>query len=129
MENGDNEEKIRNTIIRGRFCELVAEKSFIIKKSKAFIVGLFSELNVFIEEDMDSILDKIKLDSEVKAALLGEENTLKMILDLVKAYEKMDVKKIGELAEKLNINKGDLFDLYSKSIDWLNEVDTNINKK
>lgn len=129
MESVDNEEKIKNTIIRGRFCELVAEKSFIIKKSKAFIVGLFSELNIFVEEDMNEILDKIKLDPEVKAALLGEENILKMILDLVKSYEKMDVKKIADLSSKLNVNKGDLFDLYSQSIDWLNEIDTNINKK
>lgn len=129
MESGNNEEKVRNTIIRGRFCELVAEKSFPMKKSKSFIVGLFSELNFFVEEDMESILGKIKLDSEVKAALLGEENILKTILDLVKAYEKMDVKMIVDLSAKLNINKTDLFELYSESIDWINEIDTNINKK
>ena len=70
-----------------------------------------------------------KLDSEIKAALLGEENTLKTILDLVKAYEKMDVKIIVDLSSKLNINKTDLFELYSESIDWINEIDTNINKK
>ena len=98
----------------------------VLQKEKEEISNKLSEYLTQEKQMKDEIS---KLDSEIKAALLGEENTLKTILDLVKAYEKMDVKIIVDLSSKLNINKTDLFELYSESIDWINEIDTNINKK
>ena len=128
MYNTRNEEMMNNTIIRGRFCELVAEKIGILKGEKAFMVGLFSELNVLFEKYMKDILKNLHLEKEVSDALLGKENILKSILELVKAYEKMDVKSVKFYSKDLEIDEMILFELYSQSIDWLNDTKVNINK-
>ena len=124
-----NEELVNNTIIRGRFCELVAEKVCPAKMSTAFMVGLFSDLDILINKDMESILDKLHLDVEIKDALTGTGNILKSILELIRAYEKMDVRTVEEYAKNLKIDEMILFKLYSQSIDWVNETKVYFNKK
>ena len=44
------------------------------KKSHAFIVGLFSNLNEFINMDMESIVSELPIDNDIKDAPLGKEN-------------------------------------------------------
>lgn len=119
MKNS-NAEYTTNTIIRGRFCELIAGEAKSSKKSLAFMVGLFSNLDVFINRSMENIILEIPLDEEVKTALLGSDNDLSQILNLVKAYESMDIKKVEEYSQKLNIDKKLLIDMYIESIEWLN---------
>ena len=122
MQVDNNEELVKNTIVRGRFCELLAGNIVPQKQSKAFIVGLFSDLDLFMDKPMKTLVEEIHLEKEVSEALLGEENTIRKILELVKAYEKMDVRKVQSYCEELNIDKQILFDIYSEAIDWLNET-------
>lgn len=128
MYDTHNEEMINNAIIRGRFCELIAGKIGIVNREKAFMVGIFSDLNLLVEKDMEEILNNLHLDKEVSEALLGEENILKSILELVKAYEKMDVKSIKFYSKDVEIDEMILFKLYSKSIDWLNDTKIKFDK-
>ncbi|MBU5487486.1 HDOD domain-containing protein [Clostridium sp. MSJ-8] len=122
MQVDNNEELVKNTIARGRFCELLAEKIVPQKKSKAFMVGLFSDLDLFMDKPMKTLVEEVHLEKEVSEALLGEENSIRKILELVKAYEKMDVRKVQAYCEELNIDKQILFDIYSEAIDWVNET-------
>ena len=122
MQIDSNEELSNNTIIRGRLCELICDKISKEKKSHAFIVGLFSNLNEFINMDMESIVSELPIDNDIKDALLGKENALGNILSLVKAYEVMDSEKMDFLTDKLSLNKKELLQMYLDSIDWLNEL-------
>jgi len=119
MQN-NNVEFTTNTIIRGRFCELIAGKAKRSKTSLAFMVGLFSNLDVFINRSMKDIILEIPLEEEAKAALVGSDNELAQILNLVKAYENMDIRNIEEYSNKLNIDKKALIEMYIESIEWLN---------
>jgi len=119
MQNS-NVEYTNNTIIRGRFCELIAQEVKTSKKSLAFMVGIFSNLDLFMNRSMKDITVEIPLDEEAKAALLGEDNDLSEILNLVKAYENMDMKMVEMYSNKLGIDKKALIDMYIKSIEWLN---------
>ena len=105
MQPKDQEEVTNNIIIRGRFCELVAENIIPSKKSMAFMTGIFSELNKLMDMNMEEVVADMQVDREVKWALLGKEGILKDILELVIYYEKMDVKKVELHANKLNIDK------------------------
>ncbi|PRR82301.1 EAL and HDOD domain-containing protein [Clostridium vincentii] len=119
MQNS-NAEYTNNTIIRARFCELIAKEAKSSKESLVFMVGLFSNLDVFMNRSMKDIIVEIPLEEEAKDALLGCENDLSGILNLVKAYEKMDMKKVEEYSDKLNIDKKGLINIYIESIEWLN---------
>lgn len=82
---------------------------------------MFSELDVLMNTTMDELLSDMQIESDVKMALLGKDNILRDILNLVVSYEKMEVKKVETYSKKLDLDKGVLFDLYSGAIDWLND--------
>lgn len=125
---GDNDgDATNNIIIRSRFCELIAGYVSPKKKSLAFLTGLFSNLDSFTGRSMDEICDEMPIDLEIKDALLGKENELKLILDLVKAYEEINCTAVESYCNKLGIEENNLVDYYIKSLDWAGEALENIN--
>ena len=118
MESENDNEITTSTIIRARFCEMIAEQVNPLIKSKCFMCGLFSNLDTFIQKEMSEIVEELPIDDELKAALIGEENEVHSILHLVEAYEKVDNKRIEELCKKVKIQKNLLVKLYVNSINW-----------
>lgn len=126
-EVSDDDESINKTIIRGRFCEIIQEEIEKEKSQKAFLVGLFSNLDVSMNKEMDTILKGINLDREIIEALTGKDNILKDILDLIKSYERLDLYEITRICSKLNIKKETLAMKYIECLKWANELLDNIN--
>ena len=79
---------ILHTVIRAKFCERIARIIRYKKKDDAFLVGLFSNLHLMMEKDVENVLKDLPINSNIKEALLGVESILRNILDLVLAYEK-----------------------------------------
>lgn len=122
MNSGQDEEITKDTILRSRFCELIEEKTHSNKKSEAFLVGLFSNLDLFINKDMSEIVSELPIEDEVKNALLGHDGELKDVLELALAYEHMEVEKIDFYVEKLGIDNAELADVYMESLEWVNKL-------
>ena len=118
MESDNDREITTSTIIRARFCELIAETVIPKKKSKCFMCGLFSNLDNFMQKDMNEIVDELPIDEELSEALMGEQNEINKILSLVQAYERVDNTKILELSKQLKIDESLLVTFYVKSINW-----------
>lgn len=110
-------------IIRAKFCEEIANIISPNYVPQAFMVGLFSNMHQMIEKNIDYVVKELPLNSEIKNALLGEQNVLKDILDLALAYENVDSDKITEMRKKMSINEDLLWRLYSKSIEWCSNID------
>lgn len=119
----DNEEEIsRLLIIRARFCELVANYIGYDKSEQCFLVGLFSELDKFMQRDMKDIVDELAIEEELKDALLEKDNEIRKVLNLVIAYENMDNFDILKYSLELGIPKGKLVELYMQSINWSSKI-------
>lgn len=75
---------------RARFLERLS--SLTIRPPKPsdtmFMLGLFSYLDALLSQPMEEILDKMCLDPELTAALLGQENKLSLWLKLAGSAEK-----------------------------------------
>lgn len=110
-------------IIRAKFCEEISNIISSNYAPQAFMVGLFSNMHQMIEKNIDYLVKELPLNSEIKNALLGEQNVLKDILDLALAYEKVDSDKITEMRKKMSINEDLLWRIYSKSIEWCSNID------
>ncbi len=110
-------------IIRAKFCEEIANIISPNYAPQAFMVGLFSNMHQMIEKNIDYVVKELPLNSEIKNALLGEQNVLKDILDLALAYENVDSDKITEMRKKMSINEDLLWRIYSKSIEWCSNID------
>lgn len=118
--HNNNEEVTNSSIVRACFCELIALEIAKEKASNAFMTGLFSNLDNFINKDMIDIIKDIPLSGDVKEALLGADNIIGNILKLVYAYENVDMDKVDELCERMGYDKNLLVEQYIESVDCLN---------
>jgi c-di-GMP-related signal transduction protein len=87
---GENKppELLVTAIVRGRFCELMAEPFGIKEReSDLFLMGMFSTIDAILDMPMDKLLDDIPLAVDIKAALLSEPSQMLYILEAAIAYE------------------------------------------
>jgi EAL and modified HD-GYP domain-containing signal transduction protein len=113
------QELVKNTIIRAKFCESIASELDREKElQKYFLMGMFSMVEAFLDRPMDEILGELPLDPKVKAALLGEENRFRDVLDVVLDYEKGDWKNLTYSAEKSNLDVKKMVALYLDAVEW-----------
>jgi len=82
-----SEALLNMSLIRANFCELLAPKAGL-DKSELFMTGLFSMIDAFLDRPLESILEKLPLSENIKAALSGADNSIRQLLDLVIAYER-----------------------------------------
>lgn len=120
----ENNELIKTSLIRAKLMELLAifmdEEG---SKSDYFLTGMFSSIDIFLNRDMEEITNEISISGEVKTALLGEDNGIKQLLDVVIDYEKPGCNKldIGKVNSKLN---PDIYmDKYIEALSWVKKLD------
>jgi EAL and modified HD-GYP domain-containing signal transduction protein len=73
--------------VRAHMCETLAKSNKSIQSESAFIVGLFSVLDVLAGRPMDEILTELPLSDDVKAALLNRAGALGATFQAVLDYE------------------------------------------
>ncbi len=86
-EPGKPEELMRNMLVRGRMCEILAELSGRDDAMTAFIVGLLSRLDVLMDIAMRDLMRQVPLSFDVKQALLHRKGPLGDLLTEVEHYE------------------------------------------
>jgi len=83
------EELLILTIVRARFCEMLAPYFDLSdRKEDSFLMGLFSLIDAFLDRPLSDILGEIPIDDPIKLALLGEPNRLRDIYQYTLSYEK-----------------------------------------
>ena len=116
-------ELLHLSLVRGKFCDLVGtEKNIGSNPPTAFLVGLFSMLDALLDQEMESLLEKLPLVAEVKEALCGGQNDLSMYLILVKAFESGNWLKVIRISKILEIDQKQLHSLFNEAILWGNGV-------
>ncbi|MEW6518403.1 MAG: HDOD domain-containing protein [Thermodesulfobacteriota bacterium] len=105
MADDKPQELLRLTLLRARFCEQIGEKmgrgrDFALT---CYTVGMFSLLDVLLDQPMGKVLQPLSLSHDIVATLTGEETTAyAVILRLVKAYERGDWLDVTRLASDVN---------------------------
>jgi len=120
----ENKELIKTCFIRAKFMELLAtEAGKNDKKFEYFMTGMFSAIDVLLNKDMKIIMDELVLPDDVKEALLGSDNEIKNLLDMVINYEllKWNAFKINRTA--LGISRDKFMSLYVKGLMWGRKLD------
>lgn len=116
------EELLINSIIRARFCELMAEQTSLRERSNdLFLTGLFSFIDSFLNRPMEEILADLPISSDIKDALLGKPNGLRRILELIIMYEKGDWEAVANLVSVLGLDSGKILPCYLTSVKWAND--------
>ena len=119
MSDGKPRELVILPLIRARFCELLAPVAH--RPSSAndlFLLGLLSAMDAVLDMALVDVLKEIKLREEIRDALLGGENPLREIFDLVLHYERGCWTEVGRRAAALSVDVGSLSPLYFEAVNW-----------
>lgn len=112
------------SLMRAKFCELIAAK---LKRpgltaDTGFLLGMFSLLDVLLNLPMEEVLKEVNLSDELTDALLGKDNDLRRLLDLVIAYEKGDWDTVIAYCEQENLSPEFLQPTYDNVLEWYNAL-------
>lgn len=112
---------VLSALVRARFCELLSPR-VQHGESDLFLLGLLSLIDSMLEMPMGEILDKIPLDHETKAVLLGKASLLRPVYQLMLAYESGEWDATRQLADTLHLEDKQVANFYWQAQQWAREV-------
>ncbi|HYV62421.1 MAG TPA: HDOD domain-containing protein [Bryobacteraceae bacterium] len=118
-------ELITQSLVRGRFCELLGQASGEGVEDQAFLVGLFSMLDALLDRPLDDALSELGLAPPLDAVLRGqapEGNVLNTIYNLMRRYEMADWNEVERLAGHLGTPPDLVGAAYREALPWADEV-------
>lgn len=106
-------ELIRLSLTRARFTELLAINHSKLKDTgMAFLTGMMSLMDAILDEDMESVMNKLPLSNDIKLALLEDQGLLAQYLRLVKLYEQANWQGANAIKDELGLTAGKVPDAY-----------------
>jgi c-di-GMP-related signal transduction protein len=102
MSAGKPPELIRTALTRAYFCEEFSSAVHLAdKKSALFLMGLLSVTDALLDKPMAEILRSLPIAEEVKTALIGGENRLHDVYELLLALERADWPHLSDQVHRL----------------------------
>ncbi len=112
-------ELVNAAVIRARLCELIAANFKLRQKpAEAFLTGIFSMMDAFMDRPLEEILEELPLEDNVKTALLGKVDPCGNPLEVVKAIEKAQWEEITRYSTQLKLEEEKLARLYMEAVEW-----------
>jgi c-di-GMP-related signal transduction protein len=112
---------VLSSLVRGRFGELLAPQ-VRHGESDLFLLGLLSLIDSMLEMPMSDVLEKVPLDHETKAVLLGKPGLLRPVYQLMLAYESGEWDAAKQLADTLHLDNQQVASFYWQAQQWAREV-------
>lgn len=116
-------ELIVMSTMRARCCELLgASLGGEDAAAEGFLVGMCSLLDAILGKPMESVLTDLPLADDTRAALLGDDNPTRRLLDCVIAYERGEWDRCAELAQRAGIKLTKLPIAFAEALKWSREL-------
>lgn len=110
-----------SALVRARFGELL-QPLVPHGESDLFLLGLLSLLDAMLEIPMVEVLERVPLDRETKAVLLGQPSVLRPMFLLMLAHESGEWSAAGQLSANLKLEPDQVAGLYWQAQQWAREV-------
>ncbi len=117
-------ELVQSAVLRGRILEGMARLESQARGADHFILGLFSLLDTFLGQSLESILEDVLLPDDIHEGLVNPESHLGRRLAIAKAMEKgnwTDVATLCNAWDGWSLQCDDLLPVYIEALHWLNE--------
>lgn len=113
-------ELVLAALARGQFCERMSRR--LHSACDLFLLGLLSVMDVILEVSMDTLLEQIPVDHEIKAALSGEPSSLRPLYELLLAQEAGSWEQSSALARQLHVTDDEVAAYWWQAIQWAQQV-------
>ena len=119
IQNQDNAELVKTSIIRGKMLALLAVKSGMKNmESDFFITGIFSSIDVLLNQNMESIINELPLRTNVADALLGKNSQITKCLNAILDFERAKWDSMDKLTADLGLEPNTIMAIYLEAIKW-----------
>lgn len=117
-------ELIKTSFLRAQFAAGLTTiiPNLPISKSEAYLMGMFSMLDILMEEPLDVTLQYLNVSEYVRGALMNNEGVCGLLYQLVLSYENADWKKISVLATQLNVSTSLINQQYFECVEYVTEI-------
>ncbi|MBS1207414.1 MAG: hypothetical protein H6R25_4313 [Proteobacteria bacterium] len=111
------------SLIRAKFCELVAERTSAASLSNdAFMVGLFSLLDVILGLPLGELMSQIAVSPEVATALEKESGKLYPFVQLARLFELRRWEEVSGITHKIGLPNSTVAELMNQATKWADEL-------
>lgn len=118
-------EVTRLSLLRAKMAESMAESyKLAVRKDELFLMGLFSVLDVILERPMEEALEMMKVDGDIKKALVERSGPLAPVLDFVMQYEDANWQEVSRQMLLENISMETVQKAYMDTLLWYKELTT-----
>lgn len=115
LSDQSNNNILHSSLRRAKFCEQIAQQRRPSKSdSKAFLVGMLSQMDVLLDQPLTTMLDLLPLHIDIKTAL----STVSMSLQLIKSIDTGSIKDVNHYAKHLDLNKLEIKEMYKLADQW-----------
>jgi len=116
-------ELVRLSLVRARFCELLAGQSqFKDSSAEMFLMGLFSLIDSMLDTKMEFIMEKLPVGKEIKDALCMQTGDFTPFLKAIVAYERAETDLCCDAVSLINVDVQLLPDMYLESLRYANAL-------
>ncbi len=109
---------IKIGMVRAKICELIAVRYKLKNEDQYFTAGMFSALDIIMQQPIKTLIKPLPLAEEVKQGILEHKGKIGMLVKCSKLLE-------TSAAERINIkgmSKAELASLYLQADKWAEEV-------
>lgn len=111
-------------LTRARFCELLSDQ--VRTNNDLFLMGLLSVMDAILEIDMNMLLQRVPVDADTKAALLGQTGVLRPLYQLMLAQESGEWESASALTKELQLSDDSVGQAWWQAMTWAQEVSGNV---
>lgn len=116
-------EVTRLSLLRAKFAENLAPAFEVAgKSSEAFLMGLFSILDIILDKPMEEALKLVKVSHEIEDALIHHNGSLGEILNFVIQYEAANWQEVSRQMVLKDISMETVHNAYADSLRWYREL-------
>ncbi|HEY6338820.1 MAG TPA: HDOD domain-containing protein, partial [Candidatus Sulfotelmatobacter sp.] len=125
MGRDKSSDLVLSSLVRARFCELVAPK-VDHGDSDLFLMGMLSLIDAILAVPIGVVIEELCLDRNIKDQLLvaktGKKTLLSPVYDLMMAREEGDWGMVTQLGKQLNLSLSFVAHASNEAMRWAHEV-------
>jgi len=116
-------EMMRLSLSRAKFCELISQAAGDSENPpKAFLVGILSLVDGILDCSIESVVDVLPIDKEIKVALIGGQSYLTSYLEMARHIETGYWLHCNNIAQQFSISENDYLNAHKKSLVWADDM-------
>ncbi|HTY79045.1 MAG TPA: EAL domain-containing protein [Candidatus Bathyarchaeia archaeon] len=109
------------SVVRASFCEgLLLALDRAEQVQDGFFLGLFSMIDAFLGVPLSEAIERLPLSEAVRAALLGGDNLLRRVLEVVLAWERGDWAAVALASSRLGLPSDAISARYASALEFAN---------